>query len=467
MGKKSGQLQICVIDIGELVPENHLLKKIDKYVDFEFIYELAQPYYSSIGRKSVDPVVMVKMLLIGYLYGIKSERRLVEEINLNIGYRWFCGFNIDDKIPEHSLFSQNRRRRFTDSKIFQDIFNKIVMKCIEKRLVTGENMVSDGTFIPANVAWNSRYEATEIIQKSTVDYLDSLKNELENTKGYKEPPAVTEEKKRLESRTDPDCRYVNQPRKKGLGYLCEMTVDTENGIVTGVDCYGANRRESDIILKHLENQQERLELDIKCVTLDSGYDVGAVHRGLELLDIVGYCSPIKFHNNALKKGFEYDCVKDCFVCLKGKELAFNKLIFKKSTFNYYRMYALPRRECIGCENLQHCAVDKGKIRINASSYYGAMHRNRERCSTDEYKYRRKLRSIWSEGTFAVLKREHKLKRAEKRGIHRVYEECLLSALALNLKRMVRALSGNTGLYLRIILACVRHQFYTRSHCLNL
>lgn len=96
---------------------------------------------------------MVKMLLIGYLYGIKSERRLAEKINLNIGYRWFCGFNIDDKIPEHSLFSQNRRRRFTDSKIFQDIFTKIVMECIEKKLVTGENMVSDGTFIPANVAY--------------------------------------------------------------------------------------------------------------------------------------------------------------------------------------------------------------------------------------------------------------------------------------------------------------------------
>ena len=100
--------------------------------------------------------------------------------------------------------------------------------------------------------------------------------------------------------------YTSQPRKKGMGYLCEMTVDTSNGIITGVDCFGANRRESDIILKHLQKQQETLELDINHLTLDSGYDVGAVHRGLELLDIIGYCSPIKFHNNALKKGFEYD-----------------------------------------------------------------------------------------------------------------------------------------------------------------
>ena len=450
MGQKSGQMKICIIDIGELVPENNLLKKIDKYIDFNFIYDLARPYYSEMGRKSVDPVVMVKMLLIGYLYGIKSERRLVEEIHLNIGYRWFCGFNIEDKIPEHSLFSQNRRRRFTDSKIFQDIFNQIVIECMKKKLVTGENMVSDGTFIPANVAWDSRYEVTETIQKSTVDYLDILKKELENTSGYKKPPMVIEEKKLLKSHTDPDCCYVNQPRKKGMGYLCEMTVDTSNGIITGVDCFGANRRESDIILKHLQKQQETLELDINHLTLDSGYDVGAVHRGLELLDIIGYCSPIKFHNNALKKGFEYDSAKDCFVCRIGKELAFNKLIFKKSTFNYYRMYDLPRQECIDCENLQHCAVDYGRIRINASSHYGAMHRNRERCFTDEYKRRKILRSIWSEGTFAVLKREHKLKRAEKRGIHRVHEEFLFSALAMNLKRMVKALTGAPNPYFAII-----------------
>ena len=113
-------------------------------------------------------------------------------------------------------------------------------------------------------------------------------------------------------------------------------------------------------------------------------------------------------------------------------------------------------ECADCDNLQHCAVDKGSIRINAGSHYGAMYRNRERCLTDEYKYRKKLRSIWSEGTFAVLKREHKLKRAEKRGIHRVHEECLLSALALNLKRMIKALSGNSEQYFRIILICIRH-----------
>ena len=118
--------------------------------------------------------------------------------------------------------------------------------------------------------------------------MNILKKELENTSRYKEPPRVTEERKRLKSHTDPDSCYVNQLRKKDWAYLWEMTVDTGNGIITGVDCFEANCRESDIILKHLQKQQEILKLDIKHLNLDSGYDVGAVHRGLELLNIIGY-----------------------------------------------------------------------------------------------------------------------------------------------------------------------------------
>ena len=122
MEKISGQMRMFIIDINELVPETHMLKRIDKLVDFDFIYKLAAPYYSATGRRSIDPVTLIKMLLIGYLYGIKSERRLVEEVQLNIAYRWFCGLELSDKVPDHSLFSQNRRRRFHDSTLFRDIF---------------------------------------------------------------------------------------------------------------------------------------------------------------------------------------------------------------------------------------------------------------------------------------------------------------------------------------------------------
>ena len=108
---------------------------------------------------------MKKMLLIGYLYGIKSERRLVEEVNLNIAYRWFCGLELSDEVPEHSLFSQNRRRRFCDSTLFRDIFNRIIIECIEQGVVTGENIVSDGSFILANVSSDSKIEVKQTVLK--------------------------------------------------------------------------------------------------------------------------------------------------------------------------------------------------------------------------------------------------------------------------------------------------------------
>ena len=148
-----------------------------------------------------------------------------------------------------------------------------------------------------------------------------------------------------------DCGYINQERKKGLGYLTEMTTDTENGIVLGVDCYPANRRESDIILKHIEKIEKDTGLKINNLALDAGYDVGAVHRGLELMGITGYISCIDFSNAVLKRATRYLPEKDCFECAGGKYLNFVKLIYKKTTQNYYRLYRMPKEErksCLSC-----------------------------------------------------------------------------------------------------------------------
>jgi ISPsy22, transposase len=114
-------------------------------------YEKAVPYYSPVGRKSIDPVVLIKMLLIGYLYGIKSERRLEEEVSLNLAYHWFCGIDLMHKVPDHSTLSQNRRRHFQKAGIFREIFNEIVLKCIEFGIVSGETGAADGSFLPSNV----------------------------------------------------------------------------------------------------------------------------------------------------------------------------------------------------------------------------------------------------------------------------------------------------------------------------
>jgi len=443
MGRKDSQMQLIVMDIESLIPKNHLLRKIEQLIDFGFIYEKLESYYSKIGRPSIDPVCMIKMLIIGYLYGIKSERRLEEEITLNIAYRWFCGFDMSDKIPNHSLFSQNRRRRFTDSRAFTEIFNHVVRECITLGIVTGEAVVSDGTFIPANVASYNTEKLEQEVEQSTVHYLDALDEELREQPSYREPTPVIKEKTIIKSTTDPDCGYSSQENKEGFGYLSEMTVDTDNGIVLGVDCYPANQRESNIILKHIDRIQTETGLDINKLGLDAGYDVGAVHRGLELLGIAGYVSCIDFSYDVLKRDLVYITESDCFRCPAGKALEYVKLTYKKSTQNYYRLYKMSKDDgiaCKNCENRNQCPFSYGEKRVNVSSFYPAFYQNRQRYETAEYKGMKRLRGIWSEGTFAVLKREHGISRAKKRGLHRVHEECLFSALAINLKRMVKALS---------------------------
>ncbi len=115
MGRRDGQMAMAFVDMESLIPENHLLRKIDRIISLEFIYDLLAPYYPSIGRPSVDPVCMFKMLLVGYLYGIKSERRLEEKVQLNLAYRWFCGFELNEAIPDHSTFSKTRTRKWQES----------------------------------------------------------------------------------------------------------------------------------------------------------------------------------------------------------------------------------------------------------------------------------------------------------------------------------------------------------------
>ena len=261
-----------------------------------------------------------------------------------------------------------------------------------------------------------------------------LEEELASMPGYRKPENEETQKESLKSRTDPECGYIHQARKRGLGYLTEMTVDTSHGIITGVDCYPANQRESDMILKHLKEQP----CEYQEICLDAGYDIGAVHRGLELLGINGHTATREYQNNTIKKGFRYEEEKDRFVCIEGEYLEFHNLVYKKATQNYYRLYSRSKKQCKKCPRFATCATDLGTVRINASAYYPSYHRNNQKVGTDDYLRVMRLRQIWAEGTFAVLKREHKLNKIQKRGLQKATEECLLSATSLNLKRLVKA-----------------------------
>ena len=387
MGRQSRQMAMIFVDIESLIPENHLLRKIERMVSFDFIYDLLAPYYPATGRPSVDPVSMFKMLLIGYLYGIKSERRLVEEVQLNIAYRWFCGFELDDTIPNHSTFSKTRTRKWQQSDLFQKAFYEIVKQCI-------------------------------------------------------------------------DSGYINHGSKRGIGYLMEATVDCKHGILTGVDVYSANEKESVLILRHLE-RQINLGIPMSRLALDRGYETGAVHRGLELLGITGYIPAIQFSNPPEKYGFSYDPQLDAFICPKGVPLTYHRLNCSKSTGKYLRCYQVEGDVCMHCPKRPSC-FDKAGIRrrVLASSCYPAFFRGHQRVGTPEYLAMMRLRKIWAEGSFSVLKREHCISRIRKRGILAATEECLLAAMALNLKRMAKyhlSLSPN-------LLFCWNHCGFQQNFC---
>ena len=356
MGHQSRQMAMLFVDIESLIPEAHLLRKIERMVSFDFIYDLLAPYYPATGRPSVDPVSMFKMLLIGYLYGIKSERRLVEEVQLNIAYRWFCGFELDDTIPNHSTFSKTRTRKWQQSDLFQKAFYEIGKQCIDSGL---------------------------------------------------------------------DCKH---------------------GILTGVDVYPANEKESLLVLRHLE-RQINLGIPMSRLALDRGYETGAVHRGLELLGITGYIPAIQFSNPPEKYGFSYDPQLDAFICPEGVPLTYHRLNCSKSTGKYLRCYQVEGDVCMHCPKRPSC-FDKAGIRrrVLASSCYPAFFRGHQRVGTPEYLAMMRLRKIWAEGSFSVLKREHCISRIRKRGILAATEECLLAAMALNLKRMVNAIFRYLPIY---------------------
>ena len=157
MGLQSGQMSMLVLDFTELIPDHHLLRKISQAISFDFIYEILKPYYPANGRPSVDTVSMFKMLLVGYLYGIKSERRLVQEVQLNIAYRWFCGFELADKIPDHSTFSKTRLRKWNESQLFQQVFLEIIRRCVKNVLIDGKELkirVESYNFQPGSLLVN-------------------------------------------------------------------------------------------------------------------------------------------------------------------------------------------------------------------------------------------------------------------------------------------------------------------------
>lgn len=216
--RNSSQNAAEFVLLDQLVEEDHLLRKIDKYIDFSFIIEKVKPYYSeNKGRPSLDPLILFKMMFIGYLYGIRSERQLEKEIYYNMAYRWFLGLNINDPVPPHSTISWNRRTRFKDTTIFQDIFDEIVLQAINHDMVGGRVLFTDSTHLKANA--NKHKYTRKTIAQDTQNYIKDLNEAIQEDREEhgKKPLTIKEEvkaeKEIRHSTTDPESGYLYRENK--------------------------------------------------------------------------------------------------------------------------------------------------------------------------------------------------------------------------------------------------------------
>ena len=364
---KTGNIQtkMEVVVIDDLIQEEHILKKIDKHIDFKFIYDLVEDKYClDNGRPSVDPVVLFKMIFIGYLFGIRSERRLVDEIHHNLAYRWFLGFGLSDKIPESSTISQNRKRRFNGTDIYQKIFDNILEQAVLMKLVPGKIIYVDSTHIKAN-ANISKFtnEQVEVTIQSYVDELEESINESRNEHGQKplkKKEEIQEIKDRKVSKIDPDSGFMTRDRKpQGFFYLNHMCVDGENNIITGVHPTSAAINDAVPFLEIIQKQREKF--DVRYVGADAGYYTAPIARGLDKLDIQGSIARRlgpKPKGIMSKLNFNYIEDFDLYICPENHHLT-----YKTTTRQGYKEYTGCKEVCKNCPRKEKCLTSGNETRI--------------------------------------------------------------------------------------------------------
>src|SRR6202051_327522 len=219
------------------VPETHLLRLIEKHINFAFVRERLKQSYSETGRPSIDPELLLRILLIGYLYGVASERKLVEELRMHLAWRWFTGLSFDQEIPHHSTFSKNRHGRFQESKLFEELFEQIVLQCVEVGLVQGKHLSVDGSFVEANASKESRIPREQLAEAAQVNQTArQYLVELEQQNSTEEPVHQQDQV----STTDPDETYETKGGTPArLGYYDNYLIDNHSCVIVGVQATAA------------------------------------------------------------------------------------------------------------------------------------------------------------------------------------------------------------------------------------
>ena len=429
------------------VPTDHLLRRIDRFLDLEGVRSELKPFYSHIGRPSIDPELMMRMLIVGYCMGIRSERRLCEEVHLNLAYRWFCRLGLDGKVPDHSTFSRNRHGRFRQSDILRHLFETVVERCLREGLVGGEGFAVAASLIAADAnkqrsVPGEEWKIDELrpdARQAVREYLATLDDAAFG--------AASEVTPKFVSPSDPAAQRTGAHKGHAFfAYATNYLIDTENAIIVDVEASRAIRQaEVGASRTMLDRTAERFGLKPRSLAADSAYGSAAnlawlvKQRGIEP-HIPVFDKSNRTDGTFSRSDFVFDAEQDRYTCPGGKQLVqFHRTyatprsgITKDGT----RLYRASKRDCDGCALKPKCCPNTPARKIPRDVDEDARDVARALADTPAFERSRHRRKK-VEMLFAHLKRILRLSRLRLRGPCGARDEFLLAATAQNLRKLAK------------------------------
>ena len=447
--KKREQLQVFCMD--DMVPQDHLLRIIDKAIDWNFIYDLVVDKYSSDnGRPSMDPVMLIKIPFIQYLYGIKSMRQTVKEIEVNVAYRWFLGLEMQDKVPHFSTFGKNYSRRFKDSDLFEQIFSHILMECYKFKLIDPTEVFVDATHVKACA--NNKKMQKRIAHQEALFYEELLKKEINDDrerhgkKPLKEKEedndddntpsggAGTPEEKTIKvSTSDPESGWFRKGEHKNVFAYAVETACDKNGWILGYTIHPGNLHDSrtfNSLFDKIEN------IGIKTLIADAGYKTPAIAKLLidkEIQPLFPYKRPMTKEGFFKKYEYVYDEYYDCYICP-------NNQILEYSTTNRdgYREYKSCGKQCESCPYLSQCTESKNHVKtVTRHIWEDYMEQCEDIRHTLGMSDLYKLRKETIERIFGTAKENHGFRYTQMFGKARMEMKVGLTFACMNLKKLAK------------------------------
>jgi transposase len=434
-GCKSVEAQIFYqISLEQLVPQDHLVRRLNKAVEFDWVRTATAQYYSHTGKPSIDPVVIAKMLVLGFLYNIGSERQLMREIQVNLAYRWYLGYDLDEQIPNHSVLSKARRRLGTE--FFEQIFSYALELCRQAGLVEGSNLLMDSTSVSANASLSSVTEIRWTPQQYWSQLESNVAETADNPLGSERPreQRLSDNKRSL---TDPDATLFNKGGKSILGYKAHIGVDSANGIITAATVTTGSADDTSAVPEIIERHTENIDKP-KAVAADGQY---GSQQCLKYLQENGIETVIKHRGGGNKHGkfdkelFTYDERKDLYVCPAGNILK----RFRTDKTKNKAYYRCDKKLCGCCEYRRKCIGANAAFRVVTRYDTPYAERAKESCLSRRGQKLLKLRQSCVEGLFGQGKSLHGLARARWRGLSNVLMQVLVTAAVLNIKKLLNSI----------------------------